>query len=267
MPNPHGLNPSGPTLQGIDVASPQGKKFDFVRAVEDGVSFAWIQVSGPASKYRERNWRACLEAGLLRGPYAFLSMITDGRAQGEQFLRAIEELGGYDGNDLHPMVDIESKAGNPSQQRVHDTIGAFLERVEEGLGRPVVIYTYPSYWREVVGSPRPHPFGQRPLWISHFKVNPETGAVYKLDEPLVPITWETWDIWQVTGNLPYEIAGVRVCADVFWGTREAFVRRFCVTKREDTGSTVPDAPLAIRHAESNAATAIRAGEGEKEYKP
>ena len=114
--NPHGHNPNGPTLHGIDVAYPQGNAFDWALVAADGIRFAWMKATQGADPKNidptfRRNWSESKGAGVLRGAYHFLSPMSDPIAQADHYLRTV---GALDDVDLHPMLDVEVDHGQPA---------------------------------------------------------------------------------------------------------------------------------------------------------
>lgn len=234
--NPHGHAPHGETLHGIDVASPQGHRFDWELVAADGIRFAWMKATQGTTGQDPtfaRNWRESRAHGVLRGAYHFLSPDTPPTPQAENYLRTVGDLGS---DDLHPMLDVEVDRGKSAAIILAYAL-EWTEHVEKRLGRPVVQYTYPSFWRDKLGQPTPHPLGTRPLWIAHYVVDPNTGKVYNLKSPYTPITWADWAIWQTSGNKGPRIPGIPVDVDrdVFWGSERGFRAMF-------TGEPVPSEP-------------------------
>lgn len=219
--NPYGLNPKGPTLHGIDVASPQGHAFDWKHVAADGIRFAWMQVDSTF----ERNWKLARDVEVLRGPYGFLRADQNPIAQADWLLKKIES--DYRSDDLHPMIDVEVMRGM-SPQQVLDCAATWIERVRTKLGRPTVWYTFPSFCT----NNKPSGLGgltspiqeECLLWISHFVVDPNSGVAYKLSTPILPRPWKNWLIWQTSGNKGPRIPGIPIDVDrdVFWGTEDEF---------------------------------------------
>ncbi len=242
--NPHGHNPNGPTLHGIDVAYPQGATFDWALVAQDGIRFAWVkatQGAGGIDPTFGRNWIQSRRAGVLRGAYHFLSPDSDPIVQADHYLRTV---GALNADDLHPMLDVEVDRGKPAAL-VRDATQRWCERVEAETGRVVVLYTYPSFAR-TVGWDAPDPIGERPLFIAHYSVDPGTGRAYGMRSPIVPKAWANWLVWQVTGNKGPRIPGIPVDVDrdVFWGDEATFRDVFTLVADTLPPDTLPQTPTS-----------------------
>ena len=240
--NPHGLNPTGPTLHGIDVASPQGHAFDWGKVAADGIRFAWVKATQGTSSVDptfRRNWSESKRVGVLRGAYHFLSPTTDAKQQADHYLRTVGDL---EDDDLHPMLDVESDHGITGPLILNSAL-VWTEIVEQRLGRPVVLYTYPSFWMQKLGNPPTHPLSSRPLWIAHYVISPQSGVVYPQRAPMVPRMWASWALWQTSGNRGPRIPGIDldVDRDVFWGTEDGFRDRFTLAR--GTFEVQPEHPI------------------------
>ena len=104
-----------------------------------------------------RSWRRMKEVGVKhRGAYHFLRFQSSGMAQADYFLRLIESAGGWDDNELMPMVDVEEggqgswapgkleKINYQDRYRlagqVTNCVGTFVERIRDATGLRVCVY-------------------------------------------------------------------------------------------------------------------------------
>lgn len=107
--------------------------------------------------YRDRgwfkaNWPRVRDAGgdrygdtWFRGAYLFLRFAVDGADQADAYLKAVEDAGGWDDGDIHPIIDVElGKPTNPnykaSAQQIIDCTTACAERLKEETDRRVMLY-------------------------------------------------------------------------------------------------------------------------------
>lgn len=210
-------------IQGIDVSSIQGHvDWPAVRAA--GIEFAWCRAIVPVrdksgawhiardSRIRENldNARA---AGIHVGAYAFFSPALDPVQQADEFCDVIDVRGG----DLRPAIDFEVLHGIPMFAAVAKAI-QFVERVEERLGVPCVVYTMSGlsgFWPPSIDAGL---LAQRPCWIAHYAYSPTTGEHFNLKEPSVPSQWGHASVWQYAGNKGPRVPGIatdvdRNCAD------------------------------------------------------
>ena len=95
------------------------------------------------------SWRSVRAAGRaryghdwFRGAYHYLDVRQPGDQQADYFLSAVDRAGGWACGDLWPMVDVE-RAGQRltiSAAQVIDCTEAFTQRVQQRLGRQVMLY-------------------------------------------------------------------------------------------------------------------------------
>ncbi len=105
-----------------------------------------------APQWFETNWKhlgyvsgARYGVDFFRGAYHFLKFNTDGSAQADFYLAAVEAAGGWDVGDLWPIVDVELGSERNSNQtattrQIVDCTTAFADRVRKQAGRKVVLY-------------------------------------------------------------------------------------------------------------------------------
>lgn len=196
-------------MQGIDVSHYQGE-IQWREMEEQSIDFAYIKATEGSSSVDEcfaRNWREARETSIYMGAYHFFSFDSDGKTQGEHFIRTVGDLQGC----LCPVVDVEyygNKEKNPPSLRdVKRELGILLELLEETYGKKPIIYTTYQVHNKYIGDN----FGDYPLWIRNVYYYPMFGKR------------GDWQFWQYsdTGRMSgYQ--GVESCIDrdVFRGSRE-----------------------------------------------
>lgn len=135
----------GMQLNGLEVAG------CYVKASE---GLGW----GAANEdWFRQSWRKMAEVGLKhRGAYHFLRFQSSGMAQADYFCRLIESAGGWDGNELVPMVDVEEggqghwapgkleKLDYATRFRlswqVTNCVSTFVERFKANTGKRICVY-------------------------------------------------------------------------------------------------------------------------------
>lgn len=133
----------------------------------------------------------------LRGAYHFLRADGRGRAQAHHYLATIDRAGGWGVGDLWPVVDVEEGSGNGAVVAQHgraiveDTARAFVETVNEELGRDVVLYA--GWWLASIGIA--DRLGCEWLWYASY-TRTLPAAVYRR------IGWSTDRLllWQYDGS-------------------------------------------------------------------
>ena len=223
--------------QGIDVSRWQQKvKWWDVRNA--GISFvgvrATIGINGKDAMFQS-HWTGVYDAGMLRIPYHYYIPTMNPHAQAQNFLHAIAA----DSGELPPMLDVESnsyKDANGVTTTADDAtlsggVKAWLEDVENELGRVPLIYTRANFWNAHLRSLSQNPqFTEKyKLWVAHYVVGGRepTAAEIAPFKPSLPIGWKDWFIWQYTesGKLGgiADIGGGLVDRNFFNGTLDELV--------------------------------------------
>ena len=166
------------------------------------IPFAYFKCSDGISFFDpqfEHNKVGCEARGLPHAPYHYFQPDLDPVRQAEWFLKkAGVQYQRY-------IVDVEqvpqdgvSDVGKP----LHD----FLLSVESRIGKRCAIYTSAGFWNEHV-----HP---KPAWAKNYEL---LVAHYTAEhQPLLPIGWSNWKIWQFTDN--FYFPGCSSAADGNWFT-------------------------------------------------
>ena len=157
-------------VRGVDVSHYQGS-IDWEALRAQGVDFAFIKATEGSSMQDDRflqNLDGALSAGVRAGAYHFFSFDSSGRAQAENFIRAVPLIRGM----LPCAVDVEfygDKAANPPDVApTRRELRALLEALEAAYGRKPVIYaTQLSYRKYVAGA-----FDDYDLWIRNVYLYP-----------------------------------------------------------------------------------------------
>lgn len=192
-------------LQGIDVSHYQGT-IDWQQVAEAGIRFVFVKATQGITVVDpqfQTNWQGAKAAGLLRGAYHFFEPDDDPAQQAQNLLTAL----GDDPGELPPALDVETPGDAAT---VLGGAQAWIALVEAALGRTVILYTSPGFWKKlgVPGLP-----GQ-PLWI----------AEYGVSAPKLPAGWTDWTFWQSSQS--GTVAGIQGAVDLdeFQGTLEDLQR-------------------------------------------
>jgi GH25 family lysozyme M1 (1,4-beta-N-acetylmuramidase) len=173
--------------RGIDVSKHQarvdwakvaaaGFKFGFARAIDD-------KTGTTADPQLKNNLAGMQAAGLFRGAYHFFRPNRNVTAAANLF---VSLLGRLAPGDLNPVIDVESADG-ANAAKMTDGVARWIDIVEAGVGRQVIIYTFAAFWKSQMGNTAR--FNNHPLWIAHF-----TNAA----QPNIPSVWSTFTFWQHT---------------------------------------------------------------------
>jgi lysozyme len=191
---------------GIDVSHHNGE-VDWFSVAHTEVRFAYAKATDGGTFVDPRfagNWPGIRDAGLLRGAYHFGRPGSDPEAQAAQFASVVGPLSW---GELPPVLDLEVMEGQ-SKQGVIDWSLAFISKAEALFGCPLIIYTG-GLWRHELGAPDIQALATRLLWT----------ARYGPAEPVVPLPWRKWSIWQFTDGRSgdaRDIRGVSGPCDCDW---------------------------------------------------
>ena len=112
---------------------------------------AWEGLQYNDGGWFTNNWSAVRDAGgdrygqsWFRGAYLFLRFASDGAAQADAYLRAVDKAGGWDHGDIIPVVDVElgsEKNSNfkASAEQIVDCTSACADRIRSETGRRVML--------------------------------------------------------------------------------------------------------------------------------
>jgi lysozyme len=179
--------------KGIDVSKFQGN-VNWQKVKNAGISFAFARAiddktGTTADPKFARNWQGMKDNGIFRGAYYFLRPNRNMQRAADLFVSIVEELGE---GDLPPVLDVESADG-ASASNILDDIQQWMDIVEAGLKREMMIYTFRPFWESTLGNSTR--FSNRALWIAHF-----TSAA----QPKFPSAFPRYSFWQFTetGTVP-----------------------------------------------------------------
>lgn len=157
-------------ISAIIVKATQGKDF-----IDPTFGHNWGQL-----KYNLR---------IKRGAFHYLENNTDPIEQADHFINTLQ--GDY--GELLPALDCEDP--EPSTN-IAEKVKGFLDHFESVTGIRMMIYTYPSWWKE---------FTQNVGWAADYKL---WIAHYGVAEPDIPLPWTKAVMWQFTGDgIVYGIVG------------------------------------------------------------
>ena len=197
-----------------DISTPQ--VIDFAKMVAGDIVFTGIKVSQGnwADRDYSLNWENAHKASLPRLGYHYLDWRYGPTAQGHFFAGMLKN----DGGEILPVADYEMRMYNPGRYLARTNLKTFVNTVEQDLGREVMIYTSPSFWKEF-GSPDDPFFAARKLWIANYYVN----------APVIPAPWTRWTFWQYTDlgdGLSLGAESKELDMNWYNGTKEALYAEF-----------------------------------------
>ena len=183
--------PEGYEIHGIDVSHHQGR-IDWDKLKDQGlidkfpVRFVMIKATEGASRVDENfkdNFHQARENGFTRGAYHFYSVYSPAKKQAEFFIKNVK----LENGDLPPVLDVEHKPKNQSDEEFVASVREWLDIVEEHYGVKPIIYTYYKFKTRYLND---SVFDSYPYWIAHYYVD--------------KVEYGPWKFWQHTdaGRLP-----------------------------------------------------------------
>ncbi len=184
--------PEGYEIHGIDISHHQGT-INWKELRDNGmidkypIRFVMIKATEGASLIDRNfhdNFEQAREHGFTRGAYHFYSMRSSAKDQAAHFIKEVK----LENGDLPPVLDVERKPQNQTDQAFKESILLWLRLVEDAYGVKPIIYTYYKFKMRYLSDPV---FDQYPYWIAHYYVD---KVEYK----------GQWKFWQHTdaGRLP-----------------------------------------------------------------
>lgn len=184
--------PKGYDIHGIDVSHYQGNiDWELLRNQgsidECPIRFVMIKATEGANKLDSKfqyNFEKAHEYGFTRGAYHFYSTKSSAKDQAEHFIRQVALKNG----DLPPVLDVELKPKNQTDDEFRSSVLEWLNRVEAHYKVKPIIYTYYRFKTQYLSDTI---FNQYPYWIAHYYVD---SVAYR----------GPWKFWQHTdvGRLP-----------------------------------------------------------------
>lgn len=184
--------PEGYEIHGIDISHHQGD-IDWDELREKGminetpIRFIMIKATEGATKIDdnfEDNFYQAREYGFTRGAYHFYSIHSPAKQQANFFINKVK----LEKGDLPPVLDVEHKPKNQTDEEFKASVLEWLEMVERHYGVKPIIYTYYKFKLRYLSDPV---FDEYPYWIAHYYVD--------------KVEYEgPWKFWQHTdvGKLP-----------------------------------------------------------------
>jgi lysozyme len=184
--------PEGYEIHGIDISHHQGD-INWSELREKGlinetpIRFIMIKATEGSTRVDENfkdNFYQAREYGFTRGAYHFYSVHSPAKSQAEFFIKNVK----LENGDLPPVLDVEHKPKNQTDDAFKASILEWLDIVEQHYGVKPIIYTYYKFKTRYLSDPV---FDQYPYWIAH----------YYVDEVEYQGPWKFWQHTDV-GRLP-----------------------------------------------------------------
>ena len=164
--------PEGYEIHGIDISHYQGE-IDWEKLKNNGmiekcpVRFVMIKATEGSSKIDENfidNFYNAREYGFIRGAYHFYSVYSPAEAQARYFIKNVK----LEAGDLPPVLDVEHKPKNQTDEEFKKSILTWLDIVEVKYTAKPNIYTYYKFKMKYLSD---KVFDDYPYWIAHYYVD------------------------------------------------------------------------------------------------
>lgn len=129
------------------------------------------------------NWKAMKAAGIVPGAYHFGRPGSDAATQAKFFVDTVKAAEGGLSGGLQLVLDLEEADGQTPAQ-VKAWVKTFVSEIQSLTGKPAIIYTNASFWRDKAGDSTDN--YNCPLWLAHYGTSPGT----------IPKAWTTYTFWQ-----------------------------------------------------------------------
>lgn len=191
--------PDGYEIRGIDISHYQGNiDWELLKGAmikRCPIRFIMIKATEGSSRLDpmfNENFRNAADYGFIRGAYHFWSNKSSARDQAHFFLKKVHLQNG----DLPPVLDIEHKPKNMSNEEFQREVLTWLHIVEDKYHVKPILYTYYKFKANHLNSPV---FDDYPYWIAHYYVD---KIEYK----------GQWKFWQHTDA--GKLAGIKGYVDL-----------------------------------------------------
>ena len=184
--------PKGYEIHGIDISHHQGR-IDWEELKDNGsinkcpIRFVMIKATEGGTLIDENfrdNFYQARENGFTRGAYHFYSVHTPAEQQAWHYISTVK----LENGDLPPVLDVEHKPKEQTDEEFKYSVLHWLEMVEEHYQVKPILYTYFKFKTRYLNDSI---FDRYPYWIAHYYID---SLQYK----------GPWKFWQHTdaGRLP-----------------------------------------------------------------
>lgn len=210
---PHGIDISSHQHGSLNINLPSvidgGQNFVFIKATE-GTHYVNPYFRSDVIKAMDKN----IPVGFYH--YARPSDSTeDAREQARAFIAKTGIDQGV--KSLPPVLDIEQSDDVTNSKDLINWTQAFVDEVKDVTGQDVMIYTYPSFWKNEMANTTQ--FNHLPLWIAHYNESTRPGT------PLIG-GWEDWTFWQYSDKGIVDGHSAKLDVNLFNGSQKELAEMY-----------------------------------------
>ena len=161
---------------------------DLIADTNPALSVVMIKATEGATQTDENfrdNFYQAREHGFTRGAYHFYSVHTPAYQQAAHFIKNVK----LENGDLPPVLDVEHKPKNQTDEEFKHSVKLWLETVENHYKVKPILYTYFKFKTRYLNDSI---FDEYPYWIAHLNGNsgstPMWGGCQELKAMLISIS-------------------------------------------------------------------------------
>lgn len=234
------LSAAGRRTFGLDISHHNPSNIPFHQLRDKNIHFVYMKATQGVTHKDQKFGHFWNSIGNLpahlkvaRGAYHFLSALSssDPELQAERFVAYVNLNGGFEADDLPPVMDLEWDKASPSSPdrwanytpaQIVSKALKFLIRVEELTGKTPMIYVSRAWWRERrIPESEIARFARYRLWIPDY-----SRATLENENPrgpngVIPDLWQFTDSSRITGG-----PSANLDANMFDGPPDEFLEIF-----------------------------------------
>lgn len=227
---------------GIDISSHQhnGTRINLPKVIDGGQDFVFVKATEGTSyinPYFRSDVISAMDKNTPVGFYHYArpsSSSDDARKQAQYFVSTTGIDKGV--KSLPPVLDIEENNGVRNSDDLINWTHAFVDEVKSLTGKDVMIYTYPSFWKNSMKNTEE--FNHLPLWIANY------NGLTSLEKPLIG-GWDEWTFWQYSADGDIDGYPKEIDVNLFNGTEEELTELYDFSQSQDS-SQKPSRPTVTK---------------------
>ena len=218
---------------GIDISSHQhnSRSIDIPTAIDGGQEFVFVKAT-EGTDYVNPHFRSdvikAMDKDVPVGFYHYAkpsNSLQDAKKQAQAFVKKTGIDRGV--KSLPPVLDIEEDNGVDNAKDLIAWTQQFVNEVKTLTGQEVMIYTYPSFWKNEMGNTSA--FNNLPLWIADYNNSTQPGSLIG--------GWDDWTFWQYSSDGLIDGYHKNIDVNLFNGSKQELVELYNNSTSSSTSSS------------------------------